>query len=75
MHLARERDDKYEKLEKAKDEKSCKTDTPISKAEDDLYFFRKIVKFIKFNEVEINPLIESLTFIKKIMGNDFYEWL
>lgn len=62
-------DDKYEKLEKAKDKNSCKHDnklshTPMSKGANDLYFFRKKVKFIKFREVEIRPLIESLSFIK-----------
>lgn len=57
-------DDKYEKLKKAKNENSCKPNTPISKGDNDLYFFRKIVKFIKFKEVEIKPLIKNLSFIK-----------
>jgi predicted RNA-binding protein len=57
-------DDEYEELEKAKDDHSCKPSTPVSKGEKDLYFYRKKVHYLKFNEVEVRPLINDLSFIK-----------
>lgn len=41
-----------------------KQNTPISKGKDDLFFFRKKVRFIKFQEVSIKPMIKKLSFIQ-----------